>query len=516
MASREPGSSPPLTRYSELQAVIEAVPAVVIVAEDTEARSLRANTAGYELLQALEQQSQRGATSAEAPGTPETADAGMILPNLRRAARGEHVDGWEERLVLRDGREHRFLGTAVPLHGEHGELRGAVVSLVDISERIRAENALKEADRRKDEFLAMLAHELRNPITPIKVALELIQRNLGDQSRRDWAIQVVDRQLVQLTRIIDDLLELGRLVSGNISLKKEASSLRTIVTHAIEASRPRMNANRQILRVDLPTAEIPLLVDPVRLTQALSNLLDNAAKFTAPGGTISVVAVRRDNAVELRVEDTGRGMDPELLPRVFDMFVQAEPDLARAKGGLGIGLSIVRRIVELHGGTVNAYSEGTNKGSEFRVKLPVAVAEAAAQTTAAPPRALGERPVARRVLIVDDNRDITDAIAELLRLSGHEVGRHYEGDGALEKALAFKADVLIIDLGLPGKSGYEVARLVRSHADLKNVPIIAISGYGQAVDLERSKSAGMDFHLLKPVDTQLLGKLIETATTHPN
>ena len=428
---------------------------------------------------------------------------------LARISRGVRVDHFDTVRVAKDGRRLPVSLTISPLKDNRGTIIGASKIARDISERVQAENATKDTERRKDEFLAMLAHELRNPITPIRTALDIIQRSLGDERRRDWALEVIDRQLVQLTRIIDDLLELGRIVNGKITLKKEMTSVRAVIANAVETTRPLISAQRHMLRVDLPTQEIALYGDSLRLAQALVNLLSNAVKFTGPGGTISVAAVRRDDTVELRIKDSGRGLDQEQLPHVFDL--QGDNNLERTEGGLGIGLSVVRRIIELHGGTIQALSEGRGKGSEFRIRLPVSTGEVA--TSNAATDVVRQSPgEPRRVLIVDDNRDVTDSIAELLRLNGHGVDRHYEGRGVLEKVLGFRADVLVIDLGLPGQNGYDVARELRAHPDLKALPIIAISGYGQPADIERSRSAGINYHLLKPVDAQLLIKLIENST----
>lgn len=481
-------------RASELQAIIEAVPAAVLFSEASDCEQVYANRGGHELLEAL-----RNSGDELLP---------EILASLKRVAGGELIGQWETRVLLADGEEHYFMGNAVPLREECGDVHGAVAALVDITERIRAEMALKEADRRKDEFLAMLAHELRNPIAPIRTAFDIIRRSPDDVRRRDWALEVVDRQLVQLTRIIDDLLELGRIVNGKIALKRETTTLRTLVSSAIESARPLINAQRHVLHVDLPNQDMPLHVDPVRISQALTNLLTNAAKFTPAGGTILVSARRQGDELELRVQDTGRGIDKSLLPRVFDMFVQGECDLARSEGGLGIGLSVVRRIVDLHGGRIKARSEGKDKGSEFAIHLPLPpeVVQQSPMQDETPPFATS----VRSVLVVDDNRDVADSMAELLGMSGHNVERHYEGNGVLEKALNFGADVLVIDIGLPGCNGYDVARAVRSHPELKSVPIIAVSGYGQPSDVEKSRAAGINYHLLKPVDTDLLVKLIET------
>jgi signal transduction histidine kinase/ActR/RegA family two-component response regulator len=478
-----------------LYAIIDAVPAVVIVVEDIACRTFHANRLGREVLRALS-------------GVATDASPIELPPELARAAAGEEVRDWELHATLSDGRVHHFLGNAAPLRDRNGVVSGAVASLVDVTDRLQAEQGWKEADRRKDEFLAMLAHELRNPLTPIKTALEIIHRGLGDERRRDWALEVIDRQLAQLTRIIDDLLELGRIVNGKITLKRESTSLRAVVSQALEVARPAINAAQHTLQVNLPVQEIRLHIDRGRMAQAISNLLTNAAKFTAPGGVISLVGTRTTDGVDIRVKDSGRGIDHDLLPRVFDIFVQGATDLARSEGGLGVGLSVVRRVVELHGGTVQAFSEGKDKGSEFVLTLPLV----ADQLVAAPE---GPQPSTRtrRVMVVDDNHDVTDSIAELLQLNGHEVAKHYEGNGVLEKVLSFRPEILIIDLGLPGKTGYEVATLLRAHPETNSLPLIALSGYGQPVNVERSQAAGFNFHLLKPADPKLLLQLVETIVT---
>ncbi|MFL6713155.1 MAG: PAS domain S-box protein [Sulfurifustis sp.] len=425
---------------------------------------------------------------------------------LARIANGERIEHYETVRVRKDGRRIPISLTISPIRNARGEIIGASKIARDMTERIGAENALREAERRKDEFLAMLAHELRNPLTPIRTGLDIIQKNLGDQKRRQWALEVIDRQLVQLGRVIDDLLELARIVNGNISLKRDIASVRALVSNAVESSRPFIHSRRHHLRVDLPERDLSVYVDPVRMGQALTNLLINAAKYTPPGGTITIQALKEDEALIIRVTDTGRGIEEELLPKVFDPFVQGKPDYARTEGGLGVGLSIVRRIVELHDGTVSAHSNGRDAGSEFSIKLPLCDDIAAEAARA------GEEVhslTSRRVLIVDDNHDVADVIAAYFNLNGHEVAQHYTGDGVIEKALAFRPDAIVLDLGLPGRDGFEVAEELRAHPDFHRIPIIAISGYDQSNDIERSRTAGINFHMVKPVDSQLLVKLIE-------
>lgn len=424
----------------------------------------------------------------------------QILARLRR---GERIEHYETVRVAKNGRRIPISLTTSPVRNSRGQIIGASKIARDISQRIAAENALKDADLRKDQFLAMLAHELRNPLTPIRNGIEIIQRST-DQGRREWAMQVIDRQLIQLTRIIDDLLEIARITSGNITLRREATNLRAIVKTALESARPNIDAGRHTVKVDIPTAEIELYVDAARLVQALVNLLVNSAKFTAPGGSITIVGNAERDQLVLRVRDSGRGIASDLLPRVFDVFSQGASDYARTEGGLGIGLSIVRRVVEMHGGTVTAYSEGAGQGSEFRITLPLAPPPPATASVTSQ----ADVHHCCRVLVVDDNPDVTDSLAELLTLNGHQVERHYSGAGVLDKALAFRPNVVVLDLGLPERDGFDVARDIRARPELHGALLIAVSGYGQPTDIERTRAAGINFHLLKPVETDELLRLI--------
>jgi PAS domain S-box-containing protein len=368
---------------------------------------------------------------------------------------------------------------------------------------------LAEADRRKDEFLAMLAHELRNPLAPIRNALAILEEG-ADGATSAQARDVAERQVRHMAHLVDDLLDISRITRGKINLQKEPVDLAAAVSRSVEAARPVLSARRHTLSVALPQTPVSLLADPTRLEQILDNLLSNAAKYTEPGGRIDLAAERHGDEAVLRVRDTGVGIAPEMLPRVFDLFAQAERSLDRAEGGLGIGLTLVRSLVELHGGSVQAYSAGLGHGSEFVVRLPAA-GDAARRVDlpASPAPGPGEPAAVRRVLVVDDNLDAAQSLATLLKLWGHEVTVAHDGAAALEAVRARASDVILLDIGLPGMSGLEVARQVRGNPE--RPLLVALTGYGQEQDRRRSIAAGFDCHLVKPVDLRELRRLIAAA-----
>jgi PAS domain S-box-containing protein len=391
----------------------------------------------------------------------------------------------------------------------------------DITERKRLEGELRhrldelaETDRHKDEFLAMLSHELRNPLAPIRNAVQILGLIPSPEPTLAWSRDVIGRQVQHLTRLVDDLLDVSRITRNMIQLRKEPVALATIVARAVEAVRPLLDARKHELTVRVPSELILLEADPVRLTQVLVNLLSNAAKYTDESGLVTLTVERQGSETMLRVRDTGIGIPPELLPKVFDLFTQADRSLDRSQGGLGIGLTLVRRLVELHGGTVRAFSEGPGKGSEFVVRLPV--------LDAAPPvphEDNGHREArlspGRRILIVDDNADAAETLALLLRLNGHDVQTALDGPAAVEAARAFQPDVALLDIGLPGMDGYEVARRLRREPGLKDVRLVAVTGYGREEDRLRSREAGFDHHLTKPVEPCVLLKLLPDGPTGP-
>jgi two-component system CheB/CheR fusion protein len=385
-------------------------------------------------------------------------------------------------------------------------------------ERLRAEAArekkmaedLAEADRRKDEFLAMLGHELRNPLTPILNCLHVMRRYQPGGSEFEANRRILERQVRHMGRLVDDLLDISRITRGKIQLRVEPVELAGVVERAVAATRPLVEGRRHDLRVALPAEPVWLEADPTRLEQVLANLLNNATKYTEPGGRIELTAAREGREVVLRVRDNGIGITPDLLPRVFELFMQADRSLDRAQGGLGIGLTLVHRLVELHGGRVEAHSAGPGRGSEFIVRLPLPAGSASPQTPAdeAPPEPASPGRRSTRVLVVDDNRDSAESLAMMFGLDGHEVHLAYDGPAAVEAALAYRPEVIFLDIGLPGLDGYEVARRLRGMPELAGVLLVAMTGYGQEEDRRRCRDAGFDLHLVKPVDPVTLRELL--------
>jgi signal transduction histidine kinase len=382
----------------------------------------------------------------------------------------------------------------------------------EVSERARAEAALKEADRHKDEFLAVLAHELRNPLAPIRNAVEIMRRSALTDPQLSWSRDVIERQVKHLTRLVDDLLDVSRITRGNINLSRESVAVSTIVARAIETIQPLIAEQRHELIVEVTDESLEVEGDLTRLTQVLGNLLNNAAKYTDPGGSIAVSAHRANTDVEIRVRDNGIGIPPELLPRLFQLFTQVDGAAHRAQGGLGIGLALVRQLVQMHGGTVTAYSKGPGHGSEFLIRLPLRVRvyreAAAALGTATVPHRDGVARKGHRILLADDNRDALDSLATLLQCDGHEVHTAADGAEALEVAAECHPDVVLLDIGMPKLDGYEVARRIRAEPWGKATILIALTGWGQDEDRRRSREVGFDSHLVKPLDPEALSTLL--------
>jgi PAS domain S-box-containing protein len=438
-------------------------------------------------------------------------------PALRSLREGEIVGLANHTiLIARDGTERAIDDSAAPIRDAQGTIIGTVLVFRDVSERRRAEAALKESDQRKDEFLAMLAHELRNPLAPIRNGVQIFRALAPPVPELQSAIEMIDRQVHQMTRLVDDLLDVSRITRGKIELRRERVELATIVNGAVEASRPLIDQRGHELTVAIPPQPIHLDADLTRLSQVLMNLIHNAAKFIDRAGRIWVTAEREDDCVLIRVKDTGIGIPAEMLPRIFDMFTQVDRSLERSEGGLGLGLTLVHRLVELHGGTVEARSEGLGKGSEFIVRLPVAV-------EIQDPGPRGEAgdgetvvmPAARRILVVDDNLDAADSLGMLLSMLGHEVHTAHDGLEAVEAVVEFRPDVVLLDIGLPKLNGYEAARQIRERHGGTGLVLIALTGWGQDEDRRRSKEAGFDHHMTKPVDFADLQRVLAEAGTAP-
>ncbi|WP_229463903.1 ATP-binding protein [Massilia sp. 9I] len=376
-------------------------------------------------------------------------------------------------------------------------------------ERVRSTEALREADRHKSEFLATLAHELRNPLAPIRNGLEVLRISEGQPAATAKVRAMMERQVGQMVHLVNDLLDIARVSTGKVVLKVERITLQAVVASAVETSLPLLEAAHHTLQLRMPEQAVWLDVDLVRMSQVLSNLLSNAAKYTPGAGRIAVEAELEGGEVLIRVSDTGIGIAPEAIASIFDMFTQVERSLDRSKGGLGIGLSLVRHLVALHGGTVGAESRGPGQGSSFTVRLPVAQAVAAPPpapaATAADP---GIQAQGLRILLVDDNTDAADSLASLLEAAGHTVCTVYDGGEALRLAPSFAPDLAFLDIGMPGMDGYQTARALRALPQLDGLRLAALTGWGAAEDRVRSREAGFDHHLLKPASPEQLAQLL--------
>ena len=354
---------------------------------------------------------------------------------------------------------------------------------------------------REDQFLATLAHELRNPLAPMRHCVSILERTCEHEPSLA-AVRVMDRQLRQMTRLVDDLLEVSRITRGTIALQREAADLGTILDAAVETSRHGIEAEGHTLSVHKPSPALELDADPMRIAQVVSNLLDNAARFTKPGGSIVLEAVRDGVDAVIRVSDTGIGISAEALPCVFDLFSQADQRPVRVDNGMGIGLALTRSLVQLHGGTVTAASAGLGQGSRFEVRLPLLTADVVRKAAAR------DETTHQRILVVDDNHDAADALATLLTMSGAQVQVAYDGPAALEAIDTFHPRVVVLDLGMPGMDGYEVARWIRHRRDLDTLTLIALTGWGAQADRALTAEAGFDHHLTKPADIETVHEVL--------
>jgi signal transduction histidine kinase/DNA-binding response OmpR family regulator len=461
-----------------------------------------------------------GVRRLEMHPAPRADDGEVFTPELRAAA-DEVIRKKQFRLLRHQGRAAAICPL---LAGD--EIRGALALLGDESffdstrialirefasrasiaiENARLYSAIQDADRRKNEFLAMLAHELRNPLAPIRNAVHILTAAEQLPPKLAWARDVIGRQADHMARLIDDLLDVSRIVQGKVTVKPEKLSLATLIEHSVEASSPRLGAREQVLDVVLPKEEIELEGDQLRLSQVLSNLINNACKFSPERSRIRLEARFQGGELQISVKDQGAGIAPEFLPHMFDLFAQADQSLDRSQGGLGIGLTLVKHLIELHGGHVFAASEGLGKGAEVTVCLPAHVGQAGKpEATGAPVRIAPQKHAASRILVVDDLAASAETLMTLLEMEGFEVKIAHEGQAALAMAREFRPDVVLLDIGLPGMNGFEVAHGLRAQPESRDALLIALTGYGEAESRNRSAQAGFDFHMTKPADVNLL------------
>jgi two-component system CheB/CheR fusion protein len=433
---------------------------------------------------------------------PDDVARKLRLWNLARET-GQPFEA-EYRLRGVDGTYRWQLTRALPQRDATGAITRWYGSVVDVDDRRRAEEALREADHRKDEFLAMLAHELRNPLAPIRHALAVQARSADDVVISREMRQTMERQVKHLVRLVDDLLDVSRLTTGQITLRRQPVDVRDIVTDALETCREMVDARGHRVTTRLPDNALMVDGDRIRLVQVVTNILNNAAKFTEPGGEIDIDAGERDGVLEIRIRDSGVGISEDRLPRIFDLFFQSDPSPDRSHGGLGVGLTLARRLVELHAGTLTALSGGIGCGSEFSIALPRSVASRVDPAVHVP-AAAAQGPFARlRVLVVDDYVDATRALERLLVVMGHEVIIAHDGRSGIELAERVRPDVILLDIGLPEMDGYSVARYLRSLPSTAATRIIALTGYGAEQARQSVREAGFDLHLVKPVDADEL------------
>ena len=451
----------------------------------------------------------------ELDGTPMPLDSCPMAMAIRH---GMSMQGAEAVIERPDGTRRSVMVYPQVFRDTAGRVTGAVNALVDITERKAAEAALiasreslREQDHRKDVFLATLAHELRNPLTPIRNAMHVIRLAGDNRAAVAQTRSMIERQLAQLVRLVDDLLDVSRITRGKIELRKERVELQSVVRQAVETSSALLDHYGHVLQVVMPPAPVYVSADPARLAQVFSNLLNNAAKYTPPRGRIALEVRVGDERVEISVRDNGIGLPKEMLGRVFEMFTQVDTSLDKSRGGLGVGLAIVRRLIEMHGGRVEARSDGPDKGSEFIVHLARSLDEPKVEAPSEPrlpPMRREATPSKRRILVVDDNVDLADSLAMMLGMLGHEVRVVHDGPAAIAATAEFAPDLVFLDIGMPRMNGYDTCRNIRQGPNGQDAVIIALSGWGQDHDKQRSREAGMDLHLVKPFDPALLESML--------
>jgi PAS domain S-box-containing protein len=493
-------------RHLQTQALLGAIVASsddAIVSKDLEGIILTWNAGAERLF---------GYSAEEVIGRPITL---LIPPErhdeeaglLRQLRRGERIDHFETVRVAKDGRRIDISLTVSPIRDAEGKVIGASKVARDVTPRKVAEAALRDADRRKDEFLATLAHELRNPLAPIRNSLHILRIAGSLDPTSESVCEMLERQVNHMVRLVDDLMEVSRITRGTIELRRERIELAAIIRSAVETSKPLIDLAGHQLSVALPKEPVLVDGDLVRLSQVFANLLNNAANYCDRAGQITITARREEGAVAVSVRDTGIGIAPDMLPRVFDMFTQIDRAGGRAQGGLGIGLALVRALVDMHGGRVEARSGGPGRGSEFVVRLPVLAGAPLPIGTRLPARPSDFLP-RRRVLVVDDNHDAADSLGMLLRILGADVRVVYDGAAALEAIESFRPIVAFLDIGMPEMDGHELARQIHQRFPSERITLVALTGWSQEEDRERTRLAGFDHHLIKPADISKLQTLL--------
>ena len=464
-----------------------------------------------------------GWTPEEAVGKPIT----IIIPSereneereiLAKLTRGERVEHYETVRITKSGELLNVSLTSSPIRDAHGKVVGASKIARDITPRIRNEehlrilhDELRKADQAKNDFLATLAHELRNPLAPIRSLVYVLEHSDAPMQELPNALTVIDRQLSQMTRLIDDLMDVSRISKGKFALRKETIDLRQAIEAAVETSAPLMATYHHRFTAEMPAEPITLVADATRLTQAIGNLLNNAAKYTNTGGEIALKAWSEGDTAVVTVTDNGVGIPEPMIEHIFDMFVQVDGNTTRGLGGLGVGLHLASRLAEMHGGTLTATSDGPGKGSTFRLALPMHAKTIETKDDSPQLAPTSGAAALRRVLVVDDNQDAADSLVAYLGLLGHTAAAVYDGGSLLREGPAFKPDVVLLDIGLPDMDGYETARRLRSEAWGQTVRLCALTGWGQEEARRRSKAAGFDLHFVKPVDAIALMTALEMA-----
>jgi len=429
------------------------------------------------------------------------------LPQTYREIFTEEAVRGREVLIASQGREFPFLMSSGGMRNEQGALVGLVLTFTDITERKRAEEILRQSEIRKDEFLATLAHELRNPLAPLKNALTILTFPNAREDIRPQALETMRRQIGQMTKLIDDLIDVSRITRDIVDIQKAPIRLSDVARAAVETVKPLVDERQHSLSISLPHEELIINADPVRITQILANVLNNAAKYSPPGGKISLEVTSTEDRAVISVKDNGLGISAALLPKIFDLFVQADSSIERSHGGLGVGLTIVRRFVQMHGGTIEAHSEGLGRGSEFIITFPLEkIAKAAKEETpalmTAPSRAL-------KILVADDNIASAKTVGWMLEALGHRPTIVFNGADALEEGCKIRPDVFLLDIGMPGRNGYDLCQDIRSEETLKDALMIAQTGWGQEKDRVRAKESGFDYHLVKPFDVKTLKQILD-------